>query len=319
MIHPGAKAAATSRRRNVVLSLGAIYLIWGGSYAVSRIGVHHLPPFLFGGLRFIAAGILLCGASYVLGNRPRLDWQELRHMWWVGMAGVMITNGTNTWSLQWLASNQSALLNATGALWIVILSAFGPRAHALDRNTVAGLLLGFLGTAVVLMAGETTVVPRRGLMHVPEIVTLLGVAGWAVATVYMRSFPSRLDLMTFTGGQMLIGGLLLTAVGLATGEGPRWHWSPVGSVSLLYMLFMSSIIGYTAYAWLARHSTPAVVSSYSYVVPAISALLGWWLLGEHLTSAQFLGMMVMLVGVALATWPRDAKSLRTGANEGHGA
>ena len=303
----------------MLLALAAVYLIWGGSYAVSRIGVHHLPPFLFGGLRFIAAGILLCAASYVLGNRPRLDWRELRHMWWVGMAGVTISNGTNNWSLQWLASNQSALLNATGALWIVILSAFGPRAHALDRNTVAGLLLGFFGTAVVLMAGETAVVPSSGMIHLPEIMTLLGVIGWAVATVYMRSFPSRLDLMTFTGGQMLIGGLLLTAVGLATGEGPRWHWSSAGSLSLLYMLFMSSLFGYTAYAWLARHSTPAVVGSYSYVVPAISALLGWWLLDEHLTSAQFLGMLVMLAGVALATWPRDAKSLRAAASEGHGA
>jgi drug/metabolite transporter (DMT)-like permease len=303
----------------MLLALAAVYLIWGGSYAVSRIGVHHLPPFLFGGLRFIAAGILLCVASYVLGNRPRLDWRELRHMWWVGMAGVTISNGTNNWSLQWLASNQSALLNATGALWIVILSAFGPRAHALDRNTVAGLLLGFFGTAVVLIAGETAVVPSGGMIHLPEIMTLLGVIGWAVATVYMRSFPSRLDLMTFTGGQMLIGGLLLTAIGLATGEGPRWHWSSAGSISLLYMLFMSSLVGYTAYAWLARHSTPAVVGSYSYVVPAISALLGWWLLAENLTSAQFLGMLVMLAGVALATWPRDAKSLRAAASEGHGA
>ena len=303
----------------MLLALAAVYLIWGGSYAVSRIGVHHLPPFLFGGLRFIAAGILLCVASYVLGNRPRLDWQELRHMWWVGMAGVTISNGTNNWSLQWLASNQSALLNATGALWIVILSALGPRAHALDRNTVAGLLLGFFGTAVVLTAGETAVVPSGGMMHLPEIMTLLGVTGWAIATVYMRSFPSRLDLMTFTGGQMLIGGLLLTAVGLATGEGPRWHWSSAGSMSLLYMLFMSSLVGYTAYAWLARHSAPAVVGSYSYVVPAISALLGWWLLDEHLTSAQFLGMLVMLAGVALATWPRDTKSLRAAASEGHGA
>lgn len=318
MTHSATKAAA-AKRRNVLLSLAAIYLIWGSTYAVSRIGVHHLPPFLFGGVRFITSGILLCVGSLMLGNRPRLNWREFRHMFWVGTAGVVISNGSNTWSLQWLASNQSALLNATGALWIVVLSAFGPRAHALDRNTVAGLLLGFFGTALVLMGGATAPVPSSDLLHLPEIVTLLGVAGWAVATVYMRSYPSGLDLVTFTGGQMLIGGLLLVILGLATGEGPQWHWSPVGLAALLYMLFFSSIIGYTAYAWLARHSTPAIVGSYSYVVPAISALLGWWLLGEHLTSTQFLGMMVMLAGVALATWPRDAQSLRTSANEGHGA
>ncbi len=303
----------------MLLALAAIYLIWGSSFAVTAFGVSKLPPFLFGGLRFVAAGILLCGLSLLLGNRPTLDWRELRHMWWVGLAGVLISNGSNVWSLQYLASSHSALLNATGALWIAVLSTIGPRAHALDRPTLIGLLLGFTGTMIVVLGpniGSIFYQPRQSL---PEIITLIGVFGWAVATVYMRNYPSHLDLMTFTGGQMLIGGLLLTALGLLVGEGPRWQWSAQGMTALLYMLFMSSIVGYTAYAWLARNCSPAVVGSYSYVVPAISALLGWGLLKEHLSATQLLGMVVMLAGVALASWPRDARVSVTPTHEGHGA
>lgn len=51
--------------------------------------------------------------------------------------------------------------------------------------------------------------------------------------------------------------------------------------------------------------TPAQVGTYSYVNPAIATLLGWWLLDEHLTAAQLAGMVVILAGVVLVSWPSE--------------
>ena len=62
-----------------------------------------------------------------------------------------------------------------------------------------------------------------------------------------------------------------------------------------------------AFAWLARNSTPALVGTYSYVNPAIAAVLGWWFLGEKLGPNQLAGMAVMFVGVALVSWPQKSK------------
>ena len=49
---------------------------------------------------------------------------------------------------------------------------------------------------------------------------------------------------------------------------------------MAYLTLASSCIAYTAYAWLAKNTTPALVGTYSYVNPAIAAVLGWWFLGE---------------------------------------
>ena len=73
---------------------------------------------------------------------------------------------------------------------------------------------------------------------------------------------------------------------------------------------LSSCLAYTAFARLAKNTTPAMVGTYSYVNPAIAAVLGWWILDEHLGANQLIGMAVIFAGVALVSWPRqDVKRL----------
>jgi drug/metabolite transporter (DMT)-like permease len=103
---------------------------------------------------------------------------------------------------------------------------------------------------------------------------------------------------------------MMTGAGLAIGEGGDWHWSRPGLLAMAYLTVFSSCLAYTAYSWLAKHTTPAMVGTYSYVNPAIAAVLGWWFLGEQLGAVQIVGVVVMFAGVALVSWPqRELKRL----------
>ncbi len=297
-----ASATLASRRKGMLLLCFAIvYLVWGSSYLATAVGVRHLPPFLFGGIRFVIGGLLLTALAFLLGRSLRIDRQELKNLAIVALGSVVVSNGFNVWAMQWVASNQSALLNATSAFWIALLATRGRRAHPLTKLTSAGLALGFCGAALIIW-------PRGGSWsgnHLPQqFAILLGVFGWAVATVYMRNAVTKLDVLSFTGLQMLLGGLVLTALGLAVGEGPRWQLSREGLWSIGYLTIMSSCVAYTAYAYLTKHTTPSLVGTYGYVNPAIAAVLGWAFLDEHLGATQIIGMAIMLAGVALVSWPR---------------
>ena len=59
-------------------------------------------------------------------------------------------NGCTNWAMQYVASNQTAILNASAALWIALLATRGRRAHALDRRTLIGLVIGFAGAALIV-------------------------------------------------------------------------------------------------------------------------------------------------------------------------
>jgi len=292
--------ADPSHRAKLIVCFATVYLVWGSTYLVASIGVHALPPFLFGGIRFTIAGILLGLTSLLLGNRFRLDATEWRHMVLVALGNVFIANGCTNWAMQTVASNQTAILNASAALWIALLATRGRRAHALDRRTLIGLIVGFAGTLLIIWPHGNPHTTHFAM----QLLILVAVFSWSASTVYIRNAHSKLDVLSFTAVQMFLGGLMLTTLGLVTGEAADWHWSRPGITAMIYLTIASSCLAYTAFAWLAKNTTPAMVGTYSYVNPAIAAVLGWWFLGEKLGVSQLVGMTVMFAGVALVSWPQ---------------
>jgi drug/metabolite transporter (DMT)-like permease len=289
-----------SRRAKLILCFAAVYLIWGSTYLVASIGVHVLPPVLFGGIRFMCAGVLLGITALALGRKFPLDATEWRHLFIVAVGSVLIPNGFTNWAMQTVASNQTAILNTSAALWIALFATQGRRAHALDPRTAAGLVIGFGGAVLIVWPRGSLDTSHFGM----QFLILAGVFVWSATTVYIRNVHSKLDLLAFSALQMLLGGLMMTGIGLALGEGARWQWSARGLTAMAYLTVASSCVAYTAFSWLARNSTPAMVGTYSYVNPAIAAVLGWWFLHETLGANQLIGMAVMFAGVALVSWPQ---------------
>jgi len=112
-----------------------------------------------------------------------------------------------------------------------------------------------------------------------------------------------LSSMMFMALQMLMGGLMLLTLAFARGDSIHWPPNAPGLIALCYLTFLSSGLAYTAYGWLTMHTTPTIISTYSYVNPAIAALLGWLVLHEHLSGLQLAGMAIIIVGVCILTVP----------------
>ena len=212
---------------------------------------------------------------------------------------VFVSNGLNTWAMQYLPSNQSALLNGTSAFWIAGLGVFGRRGHPLTRSAVLGLVIGFLGAALMLIPKEP--LSTKGLAAQAGV--LIACFSWSLGTLYYRSIDTDLSSLMFMGLQMFLGGLMLLGLGLAHGDAAHFAPSTSGLTALFYLTFFSSCLAYTAYGWLSLHATPALIGTYGYVNPAIASFLGWQLLHEHLSGAQLIGMVVIIVGVSILTLP----------------
>jgi drug/metabolite transporter (DMT)-like permease len=262
--------------------------------------VQNLPPALFAGIRFITAGVLLALIAEIHGHsrlpRRLIEW---RHVTIAGFFMVFISNGLNTWSIQFLGSNEAALLNGTSAFWIAGLGVFGKRGHPLTKSAVIGMAIGFVGAAMML-------VPKGPLFakgSLAQLGILTASASWALGTLYYRSITTQLSSMMFMALQMLMGGLMLLALALARGDSMPWPPSAPGLISLCYLTFLSSGLAYTAYGWLTMNTSPTIIGTYSYVNPAIAAILGWAVLHEHLSGVQLIGMAIIIVGVCILTVP----------------
>jgi drug/metabolite transporter (DMT)-like permease len=107
-----------SRSTKIALALATVYLVWGSTYLAIRVGVRDLPPFLFAGLRFSAAGLLMLAYARIRGMPLPTRWRDWLTIGVAAMTMLVIGNGLVTWSEQWVESNQAALIVATSALWI---------------------------------------------------------------------------------------------------------------------------------------------------------------------------------------------------------
>lgn len=282
----------------LALCLGTVYLVWGSSFLFSKIAVNHLPIALFSAIRFLTAGTLLAlvarlGRGSAFPRRAN-DWRQ------VAIAGffmVFTSNGLNIWAIHYLPTNLSALLNGTAAFWIAGLGVFGRRGHRLSRPAVLSLVVGFVGTALMLIP--------KGPLHpehaFAEAGVLVACCAWAIGTLYYRSIETPLSPLMFMAMQMCMGGLMLLMVALANGDVHRWTMSAPGLIALGYLTLVSSCLAYAAYGWLTLNAPPTIIGTYGYVNPAIATFIGWQFLDEHLSGVQIAGMMIIIAAVCILT------------------
>lgn len=272
-----------------------VCLIWGSTYLAIRIGVEHLPPAIFGGIRFLTAGLVLLGVALALGRRlprRRSDWTTAAI---VGVLLLGIGNGLVIWAEQFVESGVAAILVVTGALWMAVLDAVIPGSESRPTwRQFAALLLGFAGT--VWLVGSSVAGLTEGGVLGPLAVVAASFS-WALGSIYSKRHPVETAPFVHAALQMLAGGALLAAVGLVQGEVGRVAVSRPGVGALLYLIVFGSIVAYTAYVYLLKHAVPSFIGTHVYVNTIVAVLLGWAILSEQVTVRTFLAMSVILVSV----------------------
>jgi drug/metabolite transporter (DMT)-like permease len=294
---PADPAEHARARRRLIAAFAAVYFIWGSSFVASKVMVTSLPVVLAAGSRFVVAGLVLGAVAWALGNALPRSRREWRHAFVMGLFTVVGSNGLNAISIQHIPSNQSALLNASSALWIAILGTQGRRHHPLNRAAVLGLVLGFAGVALVVWPRGTLLEAHFGW----QLATVIACLSWALGTFYYREAQPTTPPLMHAAMQMLLGGLSLAAIGIALGQANLWQWSVPGAISFAYLTLFSSCVAYAAFAYLMTHTTPARYGTYAYVNPAVAAILGWLYFGERLSKVQLLGTAIILAGVGILT------------------
>lgn len=293
-------------RTLLLLAFATIYLVWGSTYLAIRVAVETLPPFLSAGVRFVVAGILMFGLLAAL-RVPRPHRQEWRSALITGSLLCVGGNGLVMWAERGISSSLTALIIALTPIWFALLDWVRPNGVRPRPKTVVGILVGFAGvTLLILGQNGNTAHSFQGWSVVALI--FAGIL-WAGGSLYTKhSAPTRSPWMQ-CAAQMICGGAGLLVLGLCAGEPWRTEWSRISERSLLalgYLIVFGSWIGFSAYVWLLRVTTPSLVSTYAYVNPVIAVFLGRTVLGEDLGPRAWSGAIVILLGVMAITIPESA-------------
>jgi len=284
-------------------ALGTVYLVWGSTYLAIAFAVESLPPLLSAGIRFLTAGILICLWFVLRGLPLRATFREIAGSATVGLFLLLGGNGLVVLAERTVPSGVTALVVASVPLWIVVLR--GIIGERVGRDLIAGVLLGLLGVAILVIPGGL-----NGTLDPYGLAILLGATiSWAIGTFVSPRLRSPRIALLSTAYQMLAGGSALVVVGVLRGEAANLDpasFSVRSLVALAYLVVFGSIVAFTAYTWLLQHAPVSLVATYAFVNPVVAVILGALFRGEPITPAIVAGAFVIVTAVAFILWRQQA-------------
>ena len=280
----------------LVAALGTVYVAWGSTYLAVRVMVDEMPALMGSGTRALAAGVLMAAGLTVWGGVRRLRVTRPQLVGCVVVGLLLPVGGQGLVAVaedRGAPSGLTAVLVAAVPLWVGCL-----RGLVGDRpppRSVAGMVVGFAGVVVLITARGGGAGPTW-----PLLIVVLASMSWALGTWLQPRLQLPANPFVLVVYEMLVGGTVLTVLGVARGE----HFAPASYTgrawsAWVFLLLVGSILALTAYNWLLRSTSVSLVSTYAYVNPAIAVFLGWLVLSEAITATTLLGTAVVVAGVVL--------------------
>ncbi|UMZ11308.1 drug/metabolite exporter YedA [Pseudomonas sp. MPFS] len=282
----------------LIAAFFALYVIWGSTYLVIRIGVEYWPPLMLAGIRFVLAGSLMYAFLRWRGV-PAPTWAQWKAAGIIGILLLSFGNGAVTVAEHLgVASGVAALAVATVPLFTLLCGYFwGTRNTRLEW---AGIILGMIGIGMLNLGSNLQSSPLGAAL------LLFAAAAWAFGSVWSKHLPLPQGAMA-SAAQMLVGGVVLLLGSLLRGERLEAMPALEGWLALAYLAGFGSIIAFNAYMYLLKHVRPAAATSYAYVNPAVAVLLGIVFVGESIGLEEALAMLVIISAVVLIGLPQWRK------------
>ncbi len=275
-------------------------LAWASGFTAAKLAITTAPPALFGGIRFLATGLVLLGYAAWRGElRGRIPWGALAVLGLLNQAGYQ--------GLAWrgMGGVSAGLATIIASLNPILIAALAAPllGEALHWRKVLGLVLGFAGAVFVVrhrLAGGAED-PRDVLLVVGALLSL--VAG----TLAFKWLAPDVTLTVAVGVQTAFAGLFLLGVG-AVFEDPR-EITPNARfwVVMVWCVLVVSIGALLLWFWLLRNGSASSASALHFLIPPTGLAMAWLVLGEPVSPADLLGVVPVALGIWLATRPAPAR------------
>ncbi len=274
-------------------ALFALYIIWGSTYFVIRIGVESWPPLMMAGVRFPRQPVFYCWHFLLLRGHKLPPLRPLLNAAVIGLLLLAVGNGMVTVAEhQNVPSGIAAVVVATVPLFTLCFSRlFGIKTRKLEW---VGIAIGLAGIIMLNSGGNLSGNPWGAIL------ILIGSISWAFGSVYGSRITLPVGMMA-GAIEMLAAGVVLMIASMIAGEKLTALPSLSGFLSVGYLALFGSIIAINAYMYLIRNVSPALATSYAYVNPVVAVLLGTGLGGETLSKIEWLALGVIVFAVVLVT------------------
>ncbi|GGD71210.1 drug/metabolite transporter (DMT)-like permease [Rhizobium sp. BK226] len=282
-------------------------IIWGSTWIGTKAGIQAVPPLVFAGTRFTAAGMLLLLYAWANGNIAGLKVRDGIRFTAASMLMITLCYGPLFWGMQYINSGTAAVLEMSLTPIALLVFALLLGEETLDGRRIFAIALGVCGLVVLFWPASAYVslpeaFPGASLWGGLAVASAAFTYGYGsvLARPLLRSYPA----LFVSGVTTSFGGFVLLMVALAFEPGAvsalSGDWGMIAWLGWFFLVIFGSLIGYTTFMRLLRDIGASRAGSYAFVSPVIAVALGAAVFAERITVMDVIGIIVMLSGACLA-------------------
>lgn len=271
------------------LKLLVTALIWASTYVLARMGVEEMGPITLAGLRFFTAGLILL----IYLKSQHFDFSSLKGQWGnllaLGLLSFTVGNGAIFVASQYLPSTTVSLSMSFVTPLVLICGIIWLR-EIPSLFQFFGILIALAGTYLYFYP-QPIQVGNPGFL-----VLFFGLFGFAGYTILGRSMARdhKVPYLAQTAVPLFLGGVVLLLAGLLLEGMPVF--SPRVGLILIWLIAINSILGYILYNQAIICLTAIQVNVILNLSPFFTAVMAWFLLGEHISGRQIIAMLIVFAG-----------------------
>ena len=286
----------TSRPLWLILAPAIFLILWSAGFAVAKIGVEHAQPITLLAWRYGLVVTLLLPVALIL--HPA--WPATARGWAdIAIVGFLI-------QVVYFVLCYIAFKSGVSAGGVAIIVCLQPILVALIAPRFVGervSLRGWLGLGLGLAGAALTIWSRSAIAAENAIglgLVVVALFGITAGTLWEKRFGIRQHPVAVNLIQYGVGAAVTIPLALLT-EDTTVSWDVEFVAVLAYLVLGNSLVAIGLLLAMIRQGEVARVSSLFYLVPPLSALFAWPLLGEAMPPLGWVGMALAAGGVALVS------------------
>ncbi|QIQ21871.1 DMT family transporter [Zophobihabitans entericus] len=304
----------------LVLALTSIFVnvLWGTPFPLVKemyVEMNLLPSILgdnYNGqvltaisIRFFLAGIMtllmaMCMKQNIFAVSKK-QWKDVTYM---GLVSTTAAYFFFNIGLVHTVTIKSSILAQASIFFSVLLAHFAYKNDRMNKAKWIGLLFGFAGLVIVNVAKPTANISELFSFNLlgDGFMLLYGLVA-AIGMMQARAIGSTLPVFVMTGWNLLIGSIVLFAIGIFMGGSLSLiHWTPLGTILLVFLALLSSVT-FGLWYWVVQYAKIGEVSMYKFFMPVSGSLLAIMIGQDAFTIPLAIGLILVCFGIVIVNKP----------------
>jgi len=279
------------------LAPGLFVFLWSTGFIGVKYGIPYAPPFYFIAIRMaIAACLLFIAISFLRKSQPitrAIIWRSTLigltlHGAYLGGCFFAVSRGMPAGVAALIVSLQPVLVSLFAAKYLN---------EPLKTRAVLGLTLGLVGLFVVV-SPRINMTGANAISLVAVAASVIGLLGGTSGTILQKKYGGAIPTLAGTSIQYAATALVLLVLALLFEE-PNITWSAEFIGAMTWLVLALSFGAILLLFFLLSLGSAASVSSLYYLVPAVTAIIAYFLFDEHISTLSLIGTAITVVGVWL--------------------